>query len=139
MEEYEITVDGVTDTATYEEGCFIIEFDGQEISGNIHQGVWTAEDPADQAIVDAFQEVYETENDVGPGNAPSTAEYEITVDGVTAVASYEDLGFKITFQDQVVYGKVTTGVWGASSGDEADQAIVDAFESVYVTANDMGH
>ncbi len=137
---YVITVDGVTGTALYTEGCFIITFNGEEIYGNISQGVWNSAtgDAADIAIIEAFQAVFEAENAIGAGSTPKSADCEITVDGVTGTASYQDLGFCISFNGRDVYGSVTTGVWGASSGTDEDQAVVDAFEAVYVSANNMG-
>ncbi len=72
--EYEITVDGVTGIATYEDTdngdqatkSFIVTFDGATIEGTIDKGVWTAVDAANQAIVDAVQTAFEGGNVVGP-------------------------------------------------------------------------
>ena len=68
--DFEITVDGVTDIAHFEDAdngdeatkSFVITFDGREITGAIDHGVWTADsgDAADQAIVEAVQAAYES-------------------------------------------------------------------------------
>lgn len=71
---YEITVDGVTGEATYEDTdngdqatkTFVITFNGAEITGAIDKGVWTADDAANQAVVDAVQAAFEGGNAVGP-------------------------------------------------------------------------
>ncbi len=72
--EYEITVDGVTGMASYQDAtdanddtvkAFVITFNGEEITGAINMGVWTADDSANQAIVSAVQTVYEAENGLG--------------------------------------------------------------------------
>lgn len=76
----------------------------------------------------------------------ATAEYEITVNGVTAVASYQDTddgtsevkGFIITFDGREIEGVINMGVWTASSGDEEDQAVCDAFQVVYEANNLIG-
>ncbi|MCD7749361.1 MAG: hypothetical protein LUH42_04870, partial [Oscillospiraceae bacterium] len=76
----------------------------------------------------------------------ATAEYEITVNGVTAVASYQDTddgtsevkGFVITFDGQEIEGVINMGVWTASSGDEDDQAVCEAFQEVYEANNLIG-
>ena len=72
--DYEITVDGVTGTAHYEDTdngdqatkSYVITFNGAEISGTIDKGVWTADDAANQAIVDAVKTAFEGGNVVGP-------------------------------------------------------------------------
>ena len=72
--DYEITVDGVTGTAHYEDTdngdqatkSYIITFNGAEITGTIDKGVWTADDAANQAVVDAVQAAFEGGNVVGP-------------------------------------------------------------------------
>lgn len=72
--DYEITVDGVTGVAHYEDTDngdqatkgFAITFDGTEITGAIDKGVWTADDAANQAVVDAVQAAFEGVNVVGP-------------------------------------------------------------------------
>ncbi len=77
----------------------------------------------------------------GMGN--QSADYEITVDGVTATAHYEDIdngdtatkSFTITFEGKTVEGAIDKGVWTAVSGDAADQAIVDAVQTVFETGN----
>ena len=68
-EDFEITVDGVTDVAHYEDvdngdqatKSFTITFDGKEYTGKIDRGVWTADDPAGQAVVEAFQQAHESD------------------------------------------------------------------------------
>lgn len=72
----EITANGVTGTAHYEEDDsgdgetkgFVITFDGKTIEGDIDKGVWTAASGAatDQAVVDAVQVAFESSNIVGP-------------------------------------------------------------------------
>lgn len=72
--DYEITVDGVTGVAHYEDTDngdeatkgFVITFNGTEITGAIDRGVWTADDAANQAVVDAVQDAFEGVNVVGP-------------------------------------------------------------------------
>ena len=73
--DFEITVNGVSGTAHYEDTSdagdqtvktFLIEFDGKTITGGIDKGVWTADNAADQAIVDAVHEAFESVNTVGP-------------------------------------------------------------------------
>ena len=67
-EEYEITVDGVTGMAQYEDlaadsekRAFKITFDGKEYTGAIDKGVWTADKPEDQAVIDAYQAAHEAD------------------------------------------------------------------------------
>ena len=72
--DYEITVNGVTGTAHYADTdngdqatkSFEITFDGATITGAIDKGVWTADDAANQAVVDAVQAAFEGNNTVGP-------------------------------------------------------------------------
>jgi len=72
--DYEITVDGVTGVAHYEDTdngdqatkSYVITFDGTEITGTIDKGVWTADDAAHQAVVDAVKAAFEGVNVVGP-------------------------------------------------------------------------
>ena len=72
--DYEITVDGVTGTAHYEDTdngdqatkSYVITFNGTEITGTIDKGVWTADDAANQAVVDAVKVAFEGGNVVGP-------------------------------------------------------------------------
>ena len=74
--DYEITVDGVSGTAHYEDAdngdqatkSWIITFNGDEITGTIDKGVWTADDAAFQPIADAVQAAFEGGNAVGPQN-----------------------------------------------------------------------
>ena len=73
-QDFEITVDGVTGTAHYEDTdngdqatkSYIITFEGAEITGTIDKGVWTADDAANQAVVDAVKVAFEGGNVVGP-------------------------------------------------------------------------
>lgn len=73
-QDFEITVDGVTGVAHYEDTdngdqatkSYVIVFDGNEITGTIDKGVWTADDPANQAVVDAVKTAFEGGNVVGP-------------------------------------------------------------------------
>ena len=67
-EEYEITVDGITGMAQYEDlaadsekRAFKITFDGKEYTGAIDKGVWTADDPEGQAVIDAYQAAHEAD------------------------------------------------------------------------------
>ena len=72
--DFEITVDGVTGVAHYEDTdngdqatkSYVITFDGAEITGTIDMGVWTADDAANQAVVDAVKAAFEGVNVVGP-------------------------------------------------------------------------
>jgi len=72
--DFEITVNGVTDTAHYEDSDngdeatkgFVITWQGAEITGAIDKGVWTADDAANQAVVDAVQAAFEANNATGP-------------------------------------------------------------------------
>ena len=73
-QDFEITVDGVTGTAHYEDTdngdqatkSYVITFNGTEITGTIDKGVWTADDAANQAVVDAVKVAFEGGNVVGP-------------------------------------------------------------------------
>ena len=66
--DYEITVDGVTGTAHYKDTdngdeatkSFEITFEGNTFTGTIDKGVWTADDAANQAIVDAVHAAFES-------------------------------------------------------------------------------
>ena len=67
-EEFEITVDGVTGIAQYqdlesnsEQRSFVITFEGQEYTGKIDKGVWTADDPAGDAVIAAYQVAHESD------------------------------------------------------------------------------
>lgn len=82
--EFEITVDGVTGIATYEDvedggdeatKTFLITFNGEEITGSINMGVWTADNADYQAIVDAVQVAFEAENGTG-GSGEASGEVE---------------------------------------------------------------
>ncbi len=72
--DFEITVDGVTGTAHYEDTdngdqatkSFVITFNGTEMTGAIDKGVWTADDAANQAVIDAVKVAFEGGNVVGP-------------------------------------------------------------------------
>ena len=72
--DYEITVDGVTGMAHYEDTdngdqatkSFVVVFNGTEMTGAIDKGVWTADDPANQAVIDAVKVAFEGGNVVGP-------------------------------------------------------------------------
>ena len=77
----------------------------------------------------------------GMGN--QSADYEIEVNGETVTAHYEDIdngdtatkSFVITVNDQTIEGAIDKGVWTATSGDAADQAIVDAVKTVFESGN----
>jgi len=66
--DYEIEVNGVSGTAHYKDTdngdqatkSFEITFDGNTFTGTINKGVWTADDAANQAIVDAVQAAFES-------------------------------------------------------------------------------
>ena len=68
--DFEITVDGVTDTAHYTDvdhgdsatKDFEITWQDEVITGGIDHGKWVADDEANQEIVDAVRIAYETEN-----------------------------------------------------------------------------
>ena len=68
--EFEITVDGVTGTASYEDTdsgdqttkTFAVTWQGVEMTGSINAGVWTADDAANQAVIDAVHEAFEANN-----------------------------------------------------------------------------
>lgn len=80
--DFEITVDGVTGTAHYEDTDngdqatkgFTITWQGAEITGAIDKGVWTADDAANQAVVDAVQAAFESNNAVGPASGEPSGE-----------------------------------------------------------------
>ncbi len=65
--EYEITVDGVTGIAQYADTDngdqatkgFVITWQGVEMTGAIDKGVWTADDAANQAVIDAVKAAFE--------------------------------------------------------------------------------
>lgn len=77
----------------------------------------------------------------GMGN--QSADYEIELNGETVTAHYEDVdngdtatkSFVITVNDQTIEGAIDKGVWTATSGDAADQAIVDAVKTVFESGN----
>ena len=72
--DFEIEVNGVSGTAHYEDTdngdqatkSFVIVFNGTEMTGAIDKGVWTADDPANQAVIDAVKVAFEGGNVVGP-------------------------------------------------------------------------
>ena len=72
--DFEITVDGVSGTAHYEDTDngdsetkgFAITWQGATITGAIDKGVWTADDASQQAVVSAVQEAFEANNATGP-------------------------------------------------------------------------
>ena len=80
--DFEITVDGVSGTAHYEDTDngdqatkgFTITWQGAEITGAIDKGVWTADDAANQAVVDAVQAAFESNNAVGPASGEPSGE-----------------------------------------------------------------
>ena len=65
--DYEIELDGETKTVHYEDvdngdqatKSFVITMDGEEITGTIDKGVWTADDAANQPVVDAVKAAFE--------------------------------------------------------------------------------
>jgi len=73
-QDFEITLAGVTVTEHDEDTdngdqatkSYIITFEGAEITGTIDKGVWTADDAANQAVVDAVKVAFEGGNVVGP-------------------------------------------------------------------------
>ncbi|MBQ6368994.1 MAG: hypothetical protein IJJ17_02845 [Parasporobacterium sp.] len=83
-EEYEITVDGVTDIAHYqdlesnsEQRSFVITFNGADYTGKIDKGVWTADDPAGDAVIAAYQQAHESDPSfMGPPPAGDSPEGE---------------------------------------------------------------
>ena len=67
-EEYEITVGDITAMAQYEDlaadseqRAFKITFDGEEYTGKIDKGVWTADDPAGEEVIAAYQAAHEAD------------------------------------------------------------------------------
>ena len=80
--DFEITVDGVSGTAHYEDTDngdqatkgFTITWQGNAITGAIDKGVWTADDAANQAVVDAVQAAFESNNSVGPASGEPSGE-----------------------------------------------------------------
>ena len=80
--DFEITVDGVSGTAHYEDTDngdqatkgFTITWQGNAITGAIDKGVWTADDAANQAVVDAVQAAFESNNAVGPASGEPSGE-----------------------------------------------------------------
>ena len=65
------------------------------------------------------------------------------MDGVSGTAHYEDTdngdqatkGFTITFNGKTIEGTIDKGVWTATSGAAADQAIVDAVKTAFESVN----
>ncbi len=82
--DFEVTVDGKTGTAHYEDTdggdetskAFVITWDGKDIEGSIDKGVWTAKsgDAGDQAVVDAVKTAFETNNGIGGASGEPSAE-----------------------------------------------------------------
>ena len=76
----------------------------------------------------------------------ASQDFEITVDGVTGTAHYEDTdngdqatkGFVITFDGATIEGAIDKGIWTASSGDAADQAVVNAVKVAFEGGNTVG-
>ncbi|MCF0229620.1 MAG: hypothetical protein HUJ76_08030, partial [Parasporobacterium sp.] len=68
-EDLEITVNGVTAMAHYEDvedgtsevRKFKITFDGKEYFGTIDKGVWTADAPEGEAVIKAYQAAHESD------------------------------------------------------------------------------
>ena len=68
-EELEITVDGVTGLAQYEDvedgtsevRHFKVTFDGKEYYGTIDKGVWAADDAEGDAVIAAYQQAHESD------------------------------------------------------------------------------
>lgn len=95
----------------------------------------------EMAAGDASGEMASGEMAGGMGN--QSADYEIELNGETVTAHYEDIdngdtatkSFTITVNDQTVEGAIDKGVWTATSGDAADQAIVDAVKAVFEAGN----
>lgn len=73
----------------------------------------------------------------GMGNQSS--DFEITVNGVSGTAHYEDVDsgdqatktFVITWEGKDINGAIDKGVWTATSGDAGDQAVVDAVKTAF--------
>ena len=104
------------------------------------------EAPAAPAEGDASGEMGEGSGEPSAEQLNASQDFEITVDGVTATAHYEDTdngdqatkGFVITFEGKTVEGAIDKGVWTAASGDAADQAIVDAVKAAFEGNNAVG-
>ncbi len=68
-EELEITVDGVTGLAQYEDvedgtsevRHFKVTFDGKEYYGTIDKGVWSADEAEGEAVIAAYQQAHESD------------------------------------------------------------------------------
>ena len=77
--DLEVTIDGKTGIAHYTDvdhndsmtKDFEITWDGRTITGSIDKGVWTADDEADQPIVDAVRVAYEIDQFGAASGEPS--------------------------------------------------------------------
>lgn len=73
--------------------------------------------------------------------APSTGDFEITVDGKSGTAHYEDTdngdqatkSFQVTFDGVTMTGTIDKGVWVAD--DAANQAVIDAVHEAFEAQN----
>ena len=100
-EEFEITVNGVTDVAHYEDTesdsekrSFVITFDGKDYTGKIDKGVWTADDPEGEEVIAAFQAAHEADpsfQGAPGGDSPEDAapEAEAAAEEVDPLEAYK--------------------------------------------------
>lgn len=103
-----------------------------------------SEEPAAETVEDASGEMGSGEP--SGEKADAEADYEITVDGVTATAHYQDTdngdeatkSFEVTFNGATITGAIDKGVWTADSGDAADQAVIDAVQAAFEGNNTVG-
>ena len=144
----------VTDAAVAQGATYTIYTDPAEIEGAIayaeEMAAQMAANPMDASSGEASGEPAAAEDEAsGEASAEqlnASQDFEITVDGVTGTAHYEDTdngdqatkGFVITFNDATVEGAIDKGVWTAASGDAADQAIVDAVQAAFEGGNVVG-
>ncbi len=78
----DFTFGGVTGVLTYAETDngdqetkgIMLTWQGVEYTGKIDKGVYTADNEADQALFEAYQEAYEANNTVGPASGEPSAE-----------------------------------------------------------------
>ena len=132
----------VTDALTsMGEGLYHIYVDEQEIADAI---AFAEEMAAQMAANPMSGEPSGEASDEASGEASgpmgnAEADYEIELDGKTVTAHYADVdngdqmtkSFVITIDGNDVAGSIDKGEWVADSGDDADQAVVDAVHAAF--------
>ena len=152
-EEFEITANGVTGIAHYEDlesnsemRSFVITFDGQDYTGKIDKGVWTADDPAGEEVIKAFQEAHESDpsfmgappsGDSAEGESPEGESPEGESPAEAAPAEGESPEDAAPAEGESAEGESegeSAGSSGSSGGSESpmqETILTDGAEEVY--------